>query len=312
MKKVGVEKMDNQLAEIVGESRALQRALLHIHKIARSGQSVLIFGETGTGKNLAAKRIHELSGRKDEPFVTINCANIPEELFEAELFGFSRGAYTGADREKKGLLEVAGGGSVFLDEIGELTPRMQAKILQTLECRELRRIGETHPRQINARFLFATNRELEEEVARGRFRKDLYFRINAICLRLPPLRNRKEDIPLLADFFIRRKLMAQDGQCEISSGALNKLKRHDYPGNIRELENIITRASLTKKGTTILAEDIVFDSNSSGYGRQREVSPQRIQEALERCRWNKTLAAKEVGKSRRQFYRLLKKYNLLN
>lgn len=301
-----------QKIEIIGCSSALQETLRLIQKIAGSDQNVLIFGETGTGKNLTAKKIHELSGRSGQPYLAINCANIPEELFEAELFGYGRGAYTGAVKEKTGLLEAAGGGVVLLDEIGELPLRMQAKILQTIENKELRRIGETRPRKIWARFIFATNKNLEEEVSKGTFRKDLYYRVNVVRLCLPPLRDRKGDIPLLVKAFLRKAEAEKHGECLISAAAMKKLIDYDYPGNVRELENIIARASLLKNGKTIAAEDIDVDRTASRYGSREKITPRMIQEALVRCKWNKTMAAREIGKSRRQFYRLLRKYHLLD
>ncbi|MGD2245086.1 MAG: sigma-54 dependent transcriptional regulator [Candidatus Aminicenantes bacterium] len=298
--------------EILGCSTNINRVLLLIKKIAQGDQNVLIYGETGTGKNLTAKKIHELSRKRNQPFLTINCANIPEELFEAELFGYGKGAYTGAVKEKKGLLETAGEGVVFLDEIGELPVRLQAKMLQTIENREFRRVGETRSRKIGVRFIFATNKNLQDEVARGQFRKDLYYRINVVSVRLPPLRYRKDDIPLLVDTFLKRKRLAEvrNGVRPISTGAMKKLMVYDYPGNVRELENIIARAALLKEGKIIRAEDIKFDQATDDYRKRTEITPRRLQEALERCRWNKTLAAQEIGKSRRQFYRLLKKFEL--
>lgn len=295
--------------QIVGSSKAMDEVFHLIWKIAQSDQNVLINGETGTGKNLAAKRIHELSRRKTQPFLTINCANIPGELFEAELFGYGKGAYTGAVKEKQGLLETVGYGSVFLDEIGELPLFMQAKLLQTIENKELRRVGETSSRKIKARFIFATNKNLQEEVTKGEFRKDLFYRINVVSLSMPPLKHRKEDIPLLVEFFLNKNKVDRSGTISMSWGAIKKLVDYEYPGNIRELENIVTRALLFKNGNTILARDISFDSNSYPRGHRDSITPKRIQEALEHCRWNKTLAAKEVGKSRRQFYRLLEKFN---
>lgn len=295
--------------QIVGCSKAMDEVFQLIRKIAQSDQNVLIYGETGTGKNLAAKRIHELSRRKTQPFLTINCANIPGELFEAELFGYGKGAYTGAVKEKQGLLETAGCGSVFLDEIGELPLLMQAKLLQTIENKELRRVGETRLRKILARFIFATNKDLQDEVTKRKFRKDLFYRINVVSLLMPPLKYRREDIPLLVEFFLKKNKVDPCGTSCMSWGAIKKLVDYEFPGNIRELENIVTRALLFKNGKTIFAKDISFDNASYRRGHRSGITPKRIQEALEHCRWNKTLAAKEIGKSRRQFYRLLEKYN---
>ena len=303
--------MKSAKTQIVGASKAMDEVFQLIRKIAKSDQNVLIYGETGTGKNLAAKRIHELSRRKTQPFLTINCANIPGDLFEAELYGYGKGAYTGAVKEKQGLLETAGVGAVFLDEIGELPLNIQAKLLQSIENKNLRRVGETRSRNIQARFIFATNKDLQNEVTMGKFRKDLFYRVNVVSLHMPPLKDRREDIPLLVEFFLKKKMADMYGTNRISWSAMKKLVDYDYPGNIRELENIVTRAVLFKNGRTIFAQDISFDKTSHRWEHRSSITPKRIQEALEHCRWNKTLAAREIGKSRRQFYRLLKKYNML-
>ncbi len=282
-----------------------------IQKIARSDQNVLIYGETGTGKNLAAKKIHEFSPRNMHPLLTINCANIPGDLFEAELYGYGKGAYTGAVKEKQGLLETAGCGAVFLDEIGELPLRIQAKLLQSIENKKLRRVGETRSRNIRARFIFATNKNLQVEVMKGKFRKDLFYRVNVVSLYLPPLKERRGDIRLLVEFFLKKKMDDMYGTSRISWGAMKKLNEYDYPGNIRELENIVTRAVLFKNGKTIFAHDISFDKDSFRREHRSQITQKRIQQALEHNRWNRTLAAREIGMSRRQFYRLLEKYKML-
>lgn len=303
--------MKSAETQIVGSSKAMDEVFQLIRKIAKSDQNVLIYGETGTGKNLAAKKIHELSQRKTQPLLTINCANIPGDLFEAELYGYGKGAYTGAVKEKQGLLETAGCGAVFLDEIGELPLHIQAKLLQSIENKKLRRIGETRSRNIQARFIFATNKDLQDMVTKEKFRKDLFYRVNVVSLYMPPLKDRREDIPLLVEFFLKKKMTDMNGTSQISWGAMKKLVNYDFPGNIRELENIVTRAILFKNGKTIFAQDISFDRASNRWGHRSNITPKRIQEALEHCRWNKTLAAREIGKSRRQFYRLLEKYNML-
>lgn len=297
--------------EIVGSSKAMNEVFQLIRKIAKSDQNVILYGETGTGKNLVAKKIHEFSRRRTQPLLTINCANIPGDLFEAELYGYGKGAYTGAIKEKQGLLEAAGSGAVFLDEIGELPLHIQAKLLQSIETKELRRVGETCSRKIQARFIFATNKDLQDMVSKGTFRKDLFYRVNVVSLCMPPLKERREDIPLLVEFFLKKKTIDLYGKNRISWGAMKKLVDYDYPGNIRELENIVTRAVLFKNSKTILAQDISFDKASFRWGDKNHITPKRIQEALENNRWNKTLAAREIGRSRRQFYRLLEKYNML-
>ena len=193
---------------IIGKSQGIRRQLEFIYKVANSDKNILILGETGIGKELTAKMIHKLSCRKYKPFVVINCGNIPEELFEAELFGFERGSFTGAIKEKIGLLEIAHDGTVFLDEIGDLSPHHQAKILRIIEKREMRRIGETAIRKIYARFIFATNKNLKEEVKKGRFRRGLYYRINIVSFHIPSLREKKKDIPLLVSYiFIKKRIV---------------------------------------------------------------------------------------------------------
>ncbi|MFW6173480.1 MAG: sigma-54 interaction domain-containing protein [Elusimicrobiota bacterium] len=303
--------MINDEIRIIGESKAVKRKLGFINKVANSDKNVLIWGETGTGKNLTAKMIHKMSHRKNKPFISVNCSNIPEELFEAELFGYRRGAFTGAHREKVGLLEFARGGTVFLDEIGDLSLHFQAKILKTIEEKELRRIGDMIVRRIHARFIFATNKDLQEEVRGGKFRKDLYYRINVIRFYIPSLMDRKEDIPLLAKFFLGKENRNRERKRTFSKGALKKLMAYDFPGNIRELENIIERAYLLSEKDAIDEEDIVFDpGGESSSGEDLNITPDRLRSALEKCRWNKTRAATEIGKSRRQFYRLLEKHQM--
>ncbi len=278
-----------------------------INKIARSNKNVLILGETGTGKDYTAKMIHSLSPRRERPFVAINCASLPENLFEAELFGYGRGAFTGAVREKKGLIEVAEGGTVFLDEIAELCPHLQAKILRVIEEKQIRRIGETEKRQIHARFIFATNRELHEEMRKGRFRKDLYFRISVVQIFLPPLRERKHEIPQLV-----KEILAKESQKEgltkaLSPAALKKLLNYNFPGNIRELENILERAFLLAEGGTIKETHIRLEEERESNSEEDRFSAENIKRILEDCQWNKTRAAQQIGKSRRHFYRLLEK-----
>lgn len=297
--------------KIIGDSLVVKRKLEFIYKAAKSDKNVLVWGETGTGKDLTAKKLHELSDRKNKPFVTINCVNIPEVLFEAELFGYVRGAFTGAVKEKVGLLEIAKDGTIFLDEIGDLSLHFQAKILRIIEEKELRRVGDTILRKIYARFIFATNKNLHEEVKTGNFRKDLYYRINVVRLYIPPLKERKEDIPLLVEHILDRENNERRPKKEISNQALKKLMAYDYPGNIRELENIIEGACVFSERNILSEKDIIFDfdywPSSNKYLR---ITPNQLRKTLERCRWNKTKAATEIGKSRRQFYRLLEKYRM--
>ena len=296
--------------KIVGNSLIIKQKLDFIHKFTKSDKNVLILGETGTGKDLTAKKLHELSDRRKKPFVALNCANIPEELFEAELFGYVRGAFTGAIKEKLGLLEVAKDGTVFLDEIGDLPLHLQAKILRIIEEREMRRIGDTVTRRIRARFVFASNKNLQEEVYNKRFRKDLYFRISVLMLYLPPLKERKGDITLLVEHILQREKKHGEPKKEISKGALKKLMAYDFPGNIRELENIVERACIFSEGKIVTERDIELDYDNPTFKKNLSITPWQLRKVLEKCRWNKTKTAVEIGKSRMQLYRLLDKYQM--
>jgi len=300
------------MGEVIESGQIICGKLDMITKIAGSDKNVLILGETGTGKELTAKMIHELSARKDKAFLAVNCANIPEDLFEAELFGYLKGSFTGAYRERKGLLEASREGSVFLDEIGELPGYMQAKMLRLIDRGEIRRIGENVTRKIAVRFIFATNRNLHEEARQGRFRFDLYFRISSVKICLTPLRERKEDIPRLARYFIDKENQRQNQVKKIAPEAMKKLERYFYPGNIRELQNIIERGYVLSEGDTIQADDIQLDEESMAIAPDRNPSKEDLSRVLQNCHWNKTKAAVELGKSRRQLYRLLEKYRLGN
>jgi len=297
---------------IVGHSSVLKKNLCFIYKIAKSDNNVLILGETGTGKDLIARRLHELSGRRNKPFVAINCANIPESLFETELFGHAQGAFTGAIKEKMGLFEAANGGTIFLDEIGDLSLHFQAKILRIIENKEIRRIGETTDRKISARFIFATNKNLEEEICKGRFRKDLFYRINVVSLSIPPLKERKEDIPLLIEHILKKRNKTEYLGKEISECAIKKLMAYEFPGNIRELENIIERACIISEGSVLTERDVKIYCGMSKSKRSTTITPELLRKTLEKCRWNKTKAAIEIGRSRRQFYRLLEKFKMID
>jgi transcriptional regulator with PAS, ATPase and Fis domain len=281
-----------------------------VEKAAGCDKNVLILGETGTGKDVTARRIHELGARRGLPFVAINCASLPDELVEAELFGYARGAFTGASREKEGLLEAARQGSVFLDEIGELPFQLQAKILRVIDKRETRRIGETTTRAVFARFIFATNRDLEEEVRTGRFRRDLYFRINVLRIRLPSLRERQEDIPKLVHQILERENERGSSRKDLSPEALERLMGYDFPGNIRELENIIERAFVLCENEIIRGGDLVFEGSARPWPGGGAVTPETLRRTLADCRWNKTKAAGEIGRSRRHLYRLLEKFRM--
>jgi transcriptional regulator with GAF, ATPase, and Fis domain len=298
--------------EIIGKSEVIRRQLNFILKAAKSDRNVLILGDTGTGKDLTAKKIHELSDRRAKPFIAIDCTNIPEGLFEAEVFGFARGSFTGAIKDKMGLIEAANDGTVFLDEIGDLSLNLQAKFLRIIEKKELRRIGETITRRVNARLILATNKKLQEEVKRGNFRKDLYYRINVVRFYIPPLKERKEDIPLLVEHILETNRKPSEGKKEITQNAMEMLMKHDFPGNIRELENIVERAYILSEGNIITDKEIRFNHETEEYKINTDITPEKLKQVLENCHWNKTRAAVDIGKSRRQFYRLLKKHKLMD
>lgn len=295
----------------VGQSRAIKECVEDLEIAAKTDRTVLIHGETGSGKDLAALWIHQKSERRKHPFIPINCACLSDHLFEAELFGHTRGSFTGAYRDASGLLEAAGSGTVLFDEIGELPLSLQAKMLRLIDKKESRRVGDIKIRTNDARLLFATNKCLAHEVAEGRFRKDLFYRINIICIRMPALRDRKEDIPGLVHAIITRENDHSAREQDITPQALAKLMTYEYPGNVRELENVMARAMARCEKHLIEPELIQFEEKSGG-SEYRTRTPQMIQAALNKCHWNKTRAAREIGLSRRHLYRLMKKNLLLD
>jgi two-component system response regulator PilR (NtrC family) len=241
-----------RLAQLLGRSRAMQKVFELIQKIQSTRTSVLITGESGTGKELVARALHTEGNRSSGPFVAVNCGAIPDELMESELFGHKKGAFTGAVADKPGLFQQAAGGTLFLDEIGELGLGLQVKLLRGLQERRVKPVGATEEVEVDVRVVAATNRELEEEVARGAFRSDLYYRLNVIEVRLPPLRQRREDIPLLVEHFMRRFATEQDKAIEgITPEAMQRLEEHEFPGNVRELENVMERAVALSSGPMI-------------------------------------------------------------
>jgi DNA-binding NtrC family response regulator len=313
-------------ASILGESPLFQAAVQTAQKAAGTTSTVLLLGESGTGKEVFAHTIHQWSPRRDKPFVVVNCVALSEHLLESELFGHEKGAFTGAHQAKKGKFEAANGGTVFLDEIGDMPPNLQTKLLRVLHDHEFERVGGTRPISTDIRVLAATNRDLDEAVKAGRFRADLFYRLNVIRIVLPPLRDRREDIPPLARHFMARYAAETNRPVRrISAEAMDLLCRYDWPGNVRELANTIERAVVLCAGETIAAADLAlpgthpssrtpdplpagetdgFHEQVNAYRRQVLVS------ALRRTNGNHTQAAKLLGLHRTYFLRLLQKLNI--
>ncbi|MBS0209516.1 MAG: sigma-54-dependent Fis family transcriptional regulator [Planctomycetes bacterium] len=296
--------------EMIGESSAIKEVWRLIERAGPTDKAILIQGESGTGKELVAAALHRTSARADRPLVTINCAALPETLLESELFGHEKGAFTGAVNAKPGFFEVADGGTLFIDEIGEMPPALQAKLLRVLEDGSMRRIGSVKERRVSVRLLAATNRDMAAEVKAGRFREDLYYRINVMSLNLPPLRHRVGDIPLLVKHFV-------GADWTIEPEALKALERHPWPGNIRQLINAIERAKILADDWQITLKDLpdeVADNKDSpsvtGVDDLGEVERSHVLEVLKRERGNKARTARALRLNRRSLYRLLEKYGL--
>lgn len=297
---------------LIGKSRQMKKVYEFVEDIAHSHSPVLITGETGTGKGMLARLIHMKSKRKDNKFLSINCGAIPETLLESELFGHKKGAFTGAFTDKKGLLEEAEGGTAFLDEVTNTSPAFQVKILEAIEDKVIRRVGETAQRKIDVRFILASNKDVEIEVEEGRFREDLYYRINTFHIRLPSLRERVNDIPQLALFFLE-KIKTELNKKDIKGfapGVIEKLKEHYWEGNVRELQNTIDRAVTLAKGELITLADIGFEKGKREITSLREIKKEAIMEALNTARGNKKKAAQILGISRRSLYNYLRRFNI--
>jgi two-component system, NtrC family, response regulator PilR len=321
--------LSHQFSNIIGRSEAMLQVFKMIETVARTNSTILLTGESGTGKGLVAQAVHFHSLRREKPFVALNCGAMPENLLESELFGHMRGAFTGADSNKKGLLEVAERGTVFLDEIGEMSAVMQVKLLRVLQERRFRRVGGLEEIQADIRVIAATNQDLAKLIAEGRFREDLFYRINVIPIALPPLRDRREDIPLIADFFLG-KYNDQMGKAisGISHEAMALLVAYDWPGNIRELENVLERAVALEGSPSVLpdslppavrgdapragsaAVEVLPDSGFDLEAHVKEIEMSYIAEALKRAGGVQVKAAELLGMSFRSFRYYVKKYNL--
>jgi two-component system NtrC family response regulator len=301
---------------LIGSTPAMHKVRLLIEKVAPTSSTVLVLGETGTGKELVARSVHDLSSRADQPFVAVNCGGLPETLIESELFGHRKGAFTGADEHRVGLFEVAHGGTIFLDEIGELPKSMQPKLLRVLESGEIRRVGENKPVIVDVRVVCATHRNLPEMVAAEDFREDLMYRINTFEVTLPPLRERLDDLPELARHLLaRHRRTPRDTDASIADDALAALAGHVWPGNVRELANVLEHAAILCDAGPIRPEHLPqrFDSRQLvGAARQkpgvmtlRELEMEAIHDALERTGGNKPKAADQLGISLKTLYNKL-------
>ena len=298
---------------MIGASPAMQEVFRLIERAGPSDKAILIQGESGTGKELVARALHQASGRADKPLVVINCAALPESLLESELFGHEKGSFTGAINAKQGLFEVADGGTLFIDEIGELPGSLQAKMLRVLEDGSMRRIGSIKERRVDVRILAATNRSMSREVADGRFREDLYYRINVMSLELPPLRKRAGDIPLLVAKFL-------GNQWEIEPDAARALEQYSWPGNVRQLINAIDRAKILADDSVVRLSDLPREVTESPAVQATAEEPltddlaavqrSKVVSVLRRVRGNKSHAAKALGIERRKLYRLLEKFQI--
>ena len=303
---------------LVGSSPGIRKVVQMIEKVAPTDATVLVRGASGTGKELVARALHTNSARRELPLVTVNCAALQETLLESELFGHEKGAFTGAVQAKAGLFEVAEGGTLFIDEIAEMAPGLQAKLLRVLEDGRYRRVGGTQEIQADVRVVAATNKPLEEELQAGRFREDLYYRLNVVTIELPPLRERREDIPELVEHFLATRQIGPT-RCRVSPEALDALTHYAWPGNVRELANVLERAQILAEGTGItpddLPEGLVAWAPPAGESpadpqHLREVERRHVAEVLRREGGNKVHAARILGISRRALYRLIEKYGL--
>ncbi len=321
------EQLHNRYGQIIGNSEKMNEVYSLVSRIAPTSINVLITGESGTGKELIARAIHENSPRKDKAFMVINCGGVPENLVESELFGYRKGAFTGANQSKKGLLEKSDKGTFMLDEVGELSASIQVKLLRCLQDGTFMPLGSTELTRSDIRFIAATNREIEKEVSEGRFREDLFYRLCGVMIKMPPLRERGEDLFLLAEHFLKQYCQEQNKEIKgFTTGAMQKLRNYHYPGNIRELETIIERAVALESGpyispgSLIIYEQVQSESMdgtekvlSGELGLDEyleQVDKKVLLTALERTQGHKSKAAELVGLNFRQFRYRLNKYNL--
>ena len=302
---------------LVGSSAPMQKVVRLIEKVAGTDATILVRGPSGTGKELVARALHANSPRADRPLVTINCATLQESLLESELFGHEKGAFTGATQAKPGLVEVAEGGTLFIDEIGEMAVGLQAKLLRVLEDGHYRRVGSTAERHADVRVVGATNRRLEDEIAAGRFREDLYYRLDVITITMPALRDRPEDIPELVTHFLTTRQLGSI-RYRIEPEALEALVRYPWPGNVRELANVLERAQILAENHTITTDELPENlltstpepEDEGDLLKLHQIQRRHVQNVLQEAGGNKVHAARALGISRRALYRLLDKYHL--
>jgi DNA-binding NtrC family response regulator len=300
---------------IIGNSKKMNDLIELVDKVANSDATIMIYGETGTGKELIARRLHNNSYRAQEHFVAINCSALPETLLESELFGYKKGAFTGAVQNKKGMMKVADGGTLFIDEVGDISPKIQAKLLRVLQYKEIVPLGDTKTVKVNIRLVGATNKNLEKSVKKGEFREDLFYRLNVIPIYIPPLRERKDDIiPLVKNFSKKITRRLKIPPKEFSCDAIELIKEYDWPGNVRELENFIERTMILVDSNkhTITDEDISnimhTDIKVEEVKTLEDIEINAIKEAINRCGGNKVKAAKVLGIHPATLYRKIKKY----
>jgi DNA-binding NtrC family response regulator len=310
---------DINMTGLIGRTPEMKKIYETIDAIKNSLSTVLVTGETGTGKELISRALHFSSKRKDAPFIAVNCAAIPRELIEAELFGCEKGAFTGAHARRIGKFEEASGGTIFLDELGELDLGVQAKILRVLQEREIERLGSNRKIKVDCRVISSTNRDLRKEVREGRFREDLFYRINVIEIKVPALRERKEDIPLMAATFVQEFSEKEQKSVTVSQEVLQAMGEYRWPGNVRQLRNIIERAVVLSRGNVLTMADLPEEFNRPGKPVEetlqlnasserrtlREIELHAIMEALQKCEGNKSRASRMLGISRKAFYKRL-------
>jgi len=314
-------KSNSDFKEIIGKSEEIRKVFTLVDKVADTDSTILVCGESGTGKELIARAIHYRSLRASSPFVSINCGALPENLLESELFGHVKGSFTGAIRDKDGLFKVASGGTFFLDEVGETSPAIQVKLLRVLQEREIIPVGGTSPIKVSARLIAATNADLERGVEEDTFRADLYYRLNVIPIVIPPLRHRRDDIPLLVEHFLEKASIKTGDKKSITKEAMNLLIEYEFPGNVRELENIMERAVILQEGEQVDVEDMPDKVRSRACSRRslsldkaqmtlEELEKEYLISVLEETNWQKKKASSILGINASTLYRKIQRYGL--